>query len=82
MIASFAAVDNGQSPATLRTHTEQEGHGRVETRRTKVMAVPATLRNQKAWQDIASIARCTRTYTERGVENQRCVTSSAVCPRR
>ena len=32
------------------------------------MAVPATLRNQEAWQDIATIARCTRTYTEKGVE--------------
>src|SRR5258708_36354026 len=32
------------------------------------MAVPARLRNPEAWQDITSIARCTRTYTERGVE--------------
>ena len=32
------------------------------------MAVPATLRNKDAWQDIATIARCTRTYTERGIE--------------
>jgi predicted transposase YbfD/YdcC len=69
IITAFAAVDEGSSTATLRTHTEQaQGHGRVETRRTQVMAVPTTLRNQEAWQDIATIARCTRTYTERGVE--------------
>lgn len=69
VIAAFAAVDEGHSPVSLRTHTEQaQGHGRVETRWTQVMAVPATLRNQEAWQDIATIARCTRTYTERGVE--------------
>jgi len=69
IITAFAAVDEGDSTATLRTHTEQaQGHGRVETRRTQVMAVPTTLRNQEAWKDLATIARCTRTYTERGVE--------------
>jgi len=69
IIAAFAAVDDGHSSATLRTHTERaQGHGRVETRRTQVLAVPAALRNQEAWQDIATIARCTRTYTEQGVE--------------
>jgi predicted transposase YbfD/YdcC len=68
IIGAFAAVDEGQSRPTLRTHTEHaKGHGRIETRRTQVMAVPVTLRNQAAWQDIASIARCTRTYTEQGV---------------
>jgi predicted transposase YbfD/YdcC len=66
---AFAAVDEGAVVATLRTHTEHDkGHGRIETRRTQTMAVPATLRNQEAWQDLASITRCTRTYTERGVE--------------
>jgi predicted transposase YbfD/YdcC len=69
VIAAFVAVDEGQKPATLRTHTEHaKGHGRVETRRTQVLAVPETLRNLVAWPDLASIARCTRTYTERGVE--------------
>lgn len=69
VIAAFAAVDNGQSPPTLRTHTEHtKGHGRIETRWTQVMAVPAALRNREAWQDVATIARCTRCYTENGVE--------------
>ena len=69
IMAAFAPVDDGQSPETLRTHTEHaKGHGRVETRRTQVLAVPTTLRNQQAWKDIATIARCTRTYTETGVE--------------
>jgi predicted transposase YbfD/YdcC len=69
MIAAFAAVDDGQRSATLRTHTEHaQGHGRIETRQTQVMAVPAPLRNKEAWQDLATIARCTRTYTEQGVE--------------
>jgi predicted transposase YbfD/YdcC len=69
IVAAFAAVDDGQSTATLRTHTEQaQGHGRVETRWTQVMAVPETLRNKEAWKDIATIARCTRTYTEKGIE--------------
>jgi len=69
IITAFATVDDGQCPQTLHTNTEHaKGHGRVETRWTQVMAVPATLRNPEAWQDIASIARCTRTYTERGVE--------------
>jgi predicted transposase YbfD/YdcC len=68
-IAAFAAVDQGQSPPTLRTHTEHaHGHGRVETRWTQAMTVPATLRNCAAWQDVATIARCTRSYTENGVE--------------
>jgi predicted transposase YbfD/YdcC len=69
IITAFAAVDEGQCPQTLHTHTEHaKGHGRVETRWTQAMAVPATLRNPEAWQDIASVARCTRTYTDRGVE--------------
>jgi predicted transposase YbfD/YdcC len=69
IMAAFEPVDDGQSPETLRTHTEHaKGHGRVETRRTQVMAVSTTLRNQEAWKDIATIARCTRTYTERGIE--------------
>jgi predicted transposase YbfD/YdcC len=69
IITAFAAVDEGQSPPTLRTHTEHNrGHGRVETRWTQVMAVPTTLRNLEAWKDLASIARCTRAYTEKGVE--------------
>ncbi|MGH7484235.1 MAG: ISAs1 family transposase, partial [bacterium] len=69
VIGAFASVDEGQSEPTLRTHTEHaKGHGRIETRRTQVLAVPATLRNLEMWQDIASIARCTRTYTEQGVE--------------
>jgi len=69
VIAAFAAVDDGQSSPTLRKHTEHaKGHGRVETRWTQVMAVPATLRNLEDWKDIASIARCTRSYTEKGVE--------------
>ena len=69
IIAAFAVVDEGQKPATLRTHTEHaKGHGRVETRRTQVMAVPETLRHLEDWPDLATIARCTRTYTEQGVE--------------
>jgi predicted transposase YbfD/YdcC len=69
LIEAFTAIDDGQTVATLRTHTEHaKGHGRIETRRTQTMAVPARLRNQEDWKDLASIARCTRTYTENGVE--------------
>lgn len=69
VLAAFAAVDDGQRPPTLRTHTEHsKGHGRVETRRTQVLAVPETLRNLAAWKDLATIARCTRTCTDKGVE--------------
>jgi len=69
IIAAFAEVEEGRPPETLRTHTEHDkGHGRVETRQTQTMAVPVTLRNQEDWKDITSIARCTRTYTEKGVE--------------
>ncbi len=69
IIEAFAAVDDGQSSATVRTHTEHDqGHGRVETRCTQTMAVPEALRNQEEWQDLQSIARCTRTYQEKGEE--------------
>jgi predicted transposase YbfD/YdcC len=69
VIAAFAAVDAGQSTATVPTHTAHaKGHGRIETRWTQVLAVPETLRNQEAWQDITTIARCTRMYKEKGVE--------------
>lgn len=68
LIAAFAAVDAGRPPATLRTHTEHDkDHGRIEMRCTQTMAVPATLRNRADWKDLASIARCSRTYTENGV---------------
>ena len=68
IMAAFAEVEEGRPPETLRTHTEQDkDHGRIETRRTQTMAVPATLRNCEEWKDIASIARCSRTYTEQGV---------------
>jgi predicted transposase YbfD/YdcC len=69
IMTAFELVDEGQNPETLRTHTEHaKGHGRIETRTTQVMDVPATLRNLEAWKDLATIARCTRTYTEKGVE--------------
>jgi predicted transposase YbfD/YdcC len=69
VMEAFAAVEEGRPPETLRTHTEHDkGHGRVELRRTQTMAVPTTLRHQEDWKDIASIARCTRTYTEQGEE--------------
>jgi predicted transposase YbfD/YdcC len=69
IMAAFEPVDDGQSPETLRTHTEHDkGHGRVEMRQTQVLAVPTTLRNQEDWKDITTIARCTRIYTEKGVE--------------
>ena len=68
IIEAFAAVDEGRSPATLRSYTEQDkNHGRIETRCTQAMAVPATLRNRDDWKDLASIARCSRTYTDKGV---------------
>jgi predicted transposase YbfD/YdcC len=69
ILDAFAAVDNGQSAATVRTHTKHDrGHGRVETRCTQTMAVPEGLRHQDQWHDLASIARCTRTYQEGGDE--------------
>jgi predicted transposase YbfD/YdcC len=68
VIAAFAAVDDGRATATVRTHTaHDQGHGRQETRCTQTMAVPESLRNQTVWQDLTSIARCTRTYQEGGV---------------
>jgi predicted transposase YbfD/YdcC len=69
IMEAFAAVEEGRPPETLRTDTEHDkGHGRVEMRRTQTMAVPTTLRHQEDWKDIASIARCTRTYSEQGEE--------------
>jgi len=69
IMEAFLAVDEGRSSAQVDTHTKHnKGHGRVETRRTQTMAVPKELRNQDAWRDLRSIARCTRTYREKGVE--------------
>jgi predicted transposase YbfD/YdcC len=69
IIEAFVAVDEGQQTARVHTHTAHDkGHGRQETRCTQTMAVPATLRNQEEWQDLRSIARCTRTYKQGGVE--------------
>jgi predicted transposase YbfD/YdcC len=69
VIEAFMAVDEGRSAAKVDTHTEHnKGHGRVEARCTQTMAVPEDLRNQDAWRDVRSIARCTRTYQEKGVE--------------
>jgi len=69
IVEAFAALDDGRSTATIDSHTEySKGHGREETRRTETMGVPETLRNQAAWRDVRSIARCTRTYREKGVE--------------
>jgi predicted transposase YbfD/YdcC len=69
VIEAFMAVDEGRSAAKVDTHTEHnKGHGRVETRCTQTMAVPEDLRNQDAWRDVRSIARCTRTYQEKGIE--------------
>jgi predicted transposase YbfD/YdcC len=66
---AFAAVDDGRSTAHVDTHTEHsKGHGREETRSTQTMAVPQELRQQAAWRDVCSIARCTRTYREADVE--------------
>ena len=68
IIKAFVAVDEGQSSAKVLTHTQPDkGHGRVESRCTQTMAVPATLRNQEEWQDLRSISRCSRTYCEGGV---------------
>jgi predicted transposase YbfD/YdcC len=69
IIEAFMAVDEGRSTAKVDTHTEHDkGHGREETRCTQTMAVPEGLRNQEAWRDVRSLARCTRTYREKGVE--------------
>jgi predicted transposase YbfD/YdcC len=69
IIAAFRAVDEGRRTGTVDTYTEHnKGHGRVETRCTQTMAVPEDLRNRDAWRDVRSIARCTRTYLEKGVE--------------
>jgi predicted transposase YbfD/YdcC len=69
ILEAFQAVDEGRSPAPVNTYTEEaKGHGRRETRCTQTMAVPERLRNRAAWQDVRSIARCTRTYQEKGVE--------------
>ncbi len=69
VIAAFEAVDDGRSGEKSLAHTEHaKGYGRVETRRTQVLAVPPTLRHLGAWQDITSITRRTRTDTEKSAE--------------
>jgi predicted transposase YbfD/YdcC len=69
IIEAFVAVDEGRSAAQVDTYTKHDkGHGREETRCTQTMAVPEDLRNQAQWRDVRSIARCTRTYQEAGVE--------------
>jgi predicted transposase YbfD/YdcC len=69
VMEAFLAVDEGRSAAKVATHTEHnKGHGREETRTTQTIAVPEALRNQDAWRDMQSVARCTRTYCEKGEE--------------
>jgi predicted transposase YbfD/YdcC len=69
IVEAFQAVDEGHSTAQVNTYTERaKGHGRLETRCTQTMAIPESVRKQAAWQDVRSIARCTRTYQEKGVE--------------
>ena len=47
---------------------KDKGHGREEYRRCEVLPVPPTLRNQDKWQDLQSIGRVLRGYTEKGEE--------------
>lgn len=69
ILEAFVAADEGGSTAKVDGHTEHtKGHGRVETRWTESMAVPEGLRHQDAWRDVRSVARCTRSYREKGVE--------------
>jgi predicted transposase YbfD/YdcC len=69
VIACFAALDAGTSrrrPSVCES--VDKGHGRKERRRCEALSVPQTLRNLEVWQDLHSICRVTRTYTENGEE--------------
>jgi predicted transposase YbfD/YdcC len=66
--AHFAALDEGSKRPRQRSQTTQhsQGHGRVETRWYDAAPVPPTLRHRQEWQDLHSICRATRAWTERG----------------
>ena len=70
VVAYFAALDEGGQRPRQRSRTTQrsQGHGRVETRWYDAVPVPTTLRHREEWQDLRSICRVTRAWTERGEE--------------
>ncbi len=70
ILAYFAALDEGAKRPRQRSGTTQrsKGHGRVETRWYDAVPVPTTLRHREEWQDLRSICRVTRAWTERGEE--------------
>jgi predicted transposase YbfD/YdcC len=63
-----AAEHNGRHARRSVFTTDDADHGRKEHRHCEAVAVPEELRERKAWLDLTSICRVTRTYTERGEE--------------
>ena len=71
VIAHFATLDEmadqGQETSPPAAHeTQDKGHGRHEQRRCEAVPVPESLRGQEQWQDMKSICRVTRIYTDKG----------------
>lgn len=64
----FAGLDEGNKHPRHRSRMTQRsaGHGRVETRWYDAVPVPTTLRHRDEWQDLRSLCRVTRVWTERG----------------
>ena len=73
IIEHFSKVDEqleaGQKCVSPDVYEKKDkGHGREEYRRCDVLPVPPTLRNRDKWQDLQSIGRVLRGYTEKGEE--------------
>ena len=70
IVAYFAALDEGTKRNRKRSSSEShsQGHGRVETRWCDAVPTPKAVRHLDEWQDLRSICRGTRVWTERGEE--------------
>jgi predicted transposase YbfD/YdcC len=67
ILAAFADYDEHPRRKISVFETRDKGHGREEIRRCEALAVPKALRHRDEWQDLTSICRVIRTYTEGGV---------------
>jgi predicted transposase YbfD/YdcC len=64
--AYFTALDEGTKRPRQHSQCTQQshGHGRIETRWCDAVPVPRTLRHREEWQDLKSICRVIRAWTE------------------
>jgi predicted transposase YbfD/YdcC len=63
------AAEQAKRPRRPDAHeTKDGGHGRQEYRRCEALPIPKDLRGRDDWQDLKSICRVTRRYTDKGQE--------------